>query len=286
MGRAAPSPVLLLAVLAVSASGLVVPAHPGAEMATRTMRKVVFSRASPEGVRLASAPAPTAGTIGDGQVLCRVACAGINPVDAKGLVGDKLPPWLGGLGRAAVEGAGVGFDFSGIVVRAPAASALREGDAVFGTAPPMTGSFAEEIIVPLDQVAPKPRSLSFAEAAALPLVGLTALQSLVHDNGLCQGQHLLVIGASGGVGHVACQLAKAVGAAVTAVCSARNHDLNICTYVRIHIMYIHTHTHIGVQHPQPRPRASLGRGPRRRLLPGRCGDTARPARRRCRARGV
>ena len=224
MGRAAPSPVLLLAVLAVSASGLVVPAHPGAEMATRTMRKVVFSRASPEGVRLASAPAPTAGTIGDGQVLCRVACAGINPVDAKGLVGDKLPPWLGGLGRAAVEGAGVGFDFSGIVVRAPAASTLREGDAVFGTAPPMTGSFAEEIIVPLDQVAPKPRSLSFAEAAALPLVGLTALQSLVHDNGLCQGQHLLVIGASGGVGHVACQLAKAVGAAVTAVCSARNHD--------------------------------------------------------------
>ena len=74
---------------------------------------------------------------------------------------------------------------------------------------------------------------SFAEAAALPLVGLTALQSLVHDNGLCQGQHLLVIGASGGVGHVACQLAKAVGAAVTAVCSARNHDLNICTYVPI-----------------------------------------------------
>ena len=126
-------------------------------------------------------------------MLCHVACAGLNPVDAKGLVGDKLPEWLSGVGRSAIEGCVVGFDFSGTVVRAPESSNFKPGDAIFGTAPPMVGTFAEEIEVPLDQVAAKPPSLTFSEAAALPLVGLTALQSLKHDNGLCEGQHLLVV---------------------------------------------------------------------------------------------
>ena len=127
-------------------------------------------------------------------------------------------------GRVGIEGCGVGFDFSGTVIRAPESSSFKTGDSIFGTAPPGHGTFSEEIVVPLDQVALKPPSLSFAEAAALPLVGLTALQSLKHDNGLDQGQHLLLIGASGGVGHVACQVAKALGAKVTAICSARNSD--------------------------------------------------------------
>ena len=87
------------------------------------------------------------------KVLCRVACAGLNPVDAKGLVGDKLPAWMSGASRQAIEGCGVGFDFSGTVIRAPPLSKLKEGDAIFGTAPPMVGTLSEEILVPLDQIA-------------------------------------------------------------------------------------------------------------------------------------
>jgi len=146
----------------------------------------------PEGVKLVTTRAKEPTSKGDSVLLCHVACAGLNPVDAKGLVGDKLPEWLSGLGRTAIEGCVVGFDFSGTVVRAPDTSNFKPGDAIFGTAPPMMGTFAEEIWVPLDQVAAKPPSLTFSEAAALPLVGLTALQSLKHDNALCEGQHLLV----------------------------------------------------------------------------------------------
>lgn len=157
------------------------------------VRKIVYSSAHPEGIKLVSVPGATDESGGAAnRVLCHVACAGLNPVDAKGLVGDKLPEWLSGVGRTAIEGRVVGFDFSGTVVSAPATSPFKAGDAIWGTAPPLVGTFAEEISVPLDQIAPKPPSLTFSEAAALPLVGLTALQSLKHDNGLCEGQHLLV----------------------------------------------------------------------------------------------
>ena len=151
------------------------------------------ARIHPEGVKLVATRSKNEPTSKGDSVLCHVACAGLNPVDAKGLVGDKLPEWLSGVGRSAIEGCVVGFDFSGTVVRAPESSNFKPGDAIFGTAPPMVGTFAEEIEVPLDQVAAKPPSLTFSEAAALPLVGLTALQSLKHDNGLCEGQHLLVV---------------------------------------------------------------------------------------------
>ena len=161
-----------------------------------------------------------------GEVLCRVVCSGVNPVDAKFLFGDKLPRFLASRGRKMVEGRIAGIDFAGIVEQAPAECArFKPGDAVFGTAPPGRGTFAEYVAAPLYQVAHKPASLSFEEAAVLPLVGLTAIQALQYDNSLGGGQHLLLIGASGGVGHVALQVAKALNARVTAICSSRNRDL-------------------------------------------------------------
>ena len=189
---------------------------------------VVYRRQDREGIKVVSRSVPFFNATKAGSsVLVRVAYAGINPVDAKGLVGDKLPPWLSTLvARRAIEGRVVGFDFSGTVASVPAGcQKFKVGDPVFGTMPPGVGSFCEQVVAPLDQIARKPASLSFAEAAALPLVGLTAYQALLQDNGLCAGQHLLLIGASGGVGHVALQVAKSVGATVTAVCSARNKDL-------------------------------------------------------------
>eukprot|EP00282_Hemiselmis_andersenii_P040093 CAMPEP_0169432120 /NCGR_PEP_ID=MMETSP1042-20121227/3312_1 /TAXON_ID=464988 /ORGANISM="Hemiselmis andersenii, Strain CCMP1180" /LENGTH=221 /DNA_ID=CAMNT_0009542579 /DNA_START=116 /DNA_END=777 /DNA_ORIENTATION=+ len=190
------------------------------------MRAVVYSRLDVEGIKVVSKARPAAvnATKKGNNILCRVVCAGINPVDAKGLVGDKLPHACSPLARRAIDGKTVGFDFAGTVMEVPAGCEYKPGDAVYGTMPPGAGSFCEYVSAPLDQVAKKPSSLSFSEAASLPLVGLTSVQALVHDNGLVSGQHLLLIGASGGVGHVALQVAKAVGASVTAVCSQRNAE--------------------------------------------------------------
>ena len=95
---------------------------------------------------------------------------------------------------------------------------------MFGTTPIGVASIADQVATPAHQVAAMPRALSFAEAAALPLVGLTALQ-IFRRNGLCEGQRLLLLGAGGGVGHVALQVARALGARVTAVAGAASADL-------------------------------------------------------------
>lgn len=99
---------------------------------------------------------------------------------------------------------------------------FQPGDEVFGTA---GGSWAELVCAREDRLAPKPANLSFAEAAAVPVAGITALQAL-RDHGHVQpGQKVLINGASGGVGTFAIQIAKALGADVTAVCSTRNVEL-------------------------------------------------------------
>eukprot|EP01052_Picozoa_sp_SAG31_P034431 SAG31_NODE_4024_length_3655_cov_1.557087_1_plen_231_part_00 len=131
-----------------------------------------------------------------------------------------------------VAGYTPGFDFSGEVISAPRGSGFREGDEVFGIAVDPTdiakghlhGSFAEVVAAPVLQVAHKPASLTHVQAAALPLVGTTCIQAF-QQHSLGSGQRLLVIGASGGVGHVAVQIAaRSFGAHVTAVCSGRNRD--------------------------------------------------------------
>jgi NADPH:quinone reductase-like Zn-dependent oxidoreductase len=106
----------------------------------------------------------------------------------------------------------------------PGVSTWRPGEALFGAVERL-GSLAERVCVPISAVAAKPPSLSFEHAAALPVAGLTAVQGFKDAGGLRSGDRVLVNGASGGVGTFAVQVAKALGAHVTGVCSARNADL-------------------------------------------------------------
>jgi NADPH:quinone reductase-like Zn-dependent oxidoreductase len=99
---------------------------------------------------------------------------------------------------------------------------LRVGDELFGIG---EGSFAEYVCARADRLAPTPKNLTFEQAAALPVSALTALQALRDHGKARSGQKVLVIGASGGVGTFAVQIAKALGADVTAVCSTRNVDI-------------------------------------------------------------
>ena len=168
------------------------------------------------------------------HALIRVHAAGVNPVDAKFIIGDKLPEsWMAWAARRAT-GHTPGFDFSGVVtdIEPINAAGLSIGDEVFGFAcnpahfvlrpcSSLHGSFAEYIAAPINQIAKKPQALTHTEAAALPLVGTTALQAFSQHQ-LRKGQRLLVIGASGGVGHVAVQVATHLGVHVTAVCSSKN----------------------------------------------------------------
>ena len=101
---------------------------------------------------------------------------------------------------------------------------LKAGDAVYGY-PTFGGGWADYVTVKEWEVAPKPKSLSFAEAAAVPMGALTAWQSLVDVAGLHEGQTVLIHGGSGGVGTFAIQIAKARGARVIATASTANQDL-------------------------------------------------------------
>ena len=163
------------------------------------------------------------------HVFCRVLAAGVNPVDAKAVVADKLPESCVGLARRAVAGRTVGFDFSGVVVGVGAAAAAQfaPGDAVYGCMPPLQGTFCDFVVAPMSQIAHKPTSISRVEAAALPIPIVTTVQAM-RAHGCADAsvrQNVLVIGASGGVGIVATQVAKAYGNDCVAVCSAKNAEL-------------------------------------------------------------
>jgi reticulon-4-interacting protein 1, mitochondrial len=160
------------------------------------------------------------------HVLVKVDVIGLNPVDAKQVIRDKLPlSWRRGrrlLHNFLVKDTRVGFDFAGTVAQSH--QLFEVGTRVFGTMPPLKGSCAEYISVPSHQLAEAPRCLSSEECAALPLVGLTAWQAL--SPYIVQGHsRVLILGGSGGTGHVALQIAKALGAAqVTGLCSTSNVD--------------------------------------------------------------
>jgi NADPH:quinone reductase-like Zn-dependent oxidoreductase len=116
-----------------------------------------------------------------------------------------------------------GLDLAGTVAAVgPGVIKFSPGDEVFGTG---KGSFAEYTVAPQDQLASKPAGLSFEQAAVVPVSGLTALQALTDIGRLQPGQQVLIIGASGGVGSYAVQLAKALGAEVTGVSSPTKLDL-------------------------------------------------------------
>jgi len=162
-------------------------------------------------------PAPRAD-----EVLVRVHAAAVNAYDWHFMRGDPRLARLT-MGFGAPKQKIRGRDFAGRVEAVgPAVAGLRPGDEVYGEA---DGAFAEYVCVPGDQLGPKPANLTFEQAAAVPLAGNTALMG-VRDVGRVQsGQRVLVNGASGGVGTFAVQIAKALGAEVTGVCSTRNADL-------------------------------------------------------------
>lgn len=159
---------------------------------------------------------------GEGEVLIRVKSAGVNPVDAavaRGMLKDAIPAEFPVI---------PGWDVAGVVEnRGHAARRFQEGDKVYAYArrPVIQhGTFAEYISLPESYLARTPGKISIEEAGGIPLVGLTAYQSLFDAGSLKEGETLLILGASGGVGSVAIQLAKNAGATVIGVASEKNHD--------------------------------------------------------------
>ncbi|MFI7542755.1 NAD(P)-dependent alcohol dehydrogenase [Actinoplanes sp. NPDC049599] len=156
------------------------------------------------------------------EVLVRVRAAAVNARDWHAMRGD---PYLARL-SFGLRGPRIrirGTDFAGEVAAVGAdVTGFRPGDQVFGEGP---SAFAEYVCVPQDAVAAKPAGLSFAQAAALPLAGNTALMGLRDLAQVGPGQRVLINGASGGVGTFAVQLGKFLGAEVTGVCSTRNAEL-------------------------------------------------------------
>lgn len=165
-----------------------------------------------------------------GEVRVRVRAIGVNPVDWKMRAGGGPL----GLARRLIGPRGPvipGVDFAGEVIeRAPDVTALAVGDRVVGGtdfARGQRGSYASEVVVRPDQCATLPDAISFDDAACLPIPGVTARRALVEHGriGARPGQRVLILGASGGVGVLAVQLARGLGATVWGVCSARNAAL-------------------------------------------------------------
>ena len=159
----------------------------------------------------------------DNQLLVKVHAAAINPLDWHEIRGT---PYFGramGMGWSSPKNPKRGVDFAGEVIAVgKGVTKFKPGDQVFGVAP---GSLAEYAWAREHRVALKPAAISWEEAAAIPVAAITALQSLRDAGKLKAGQKVLINGASGGVGTYGVQIAKALGAEVTAVCSGRNAEL-------------------------------------------------------------
>lgn len=186
-------------------------------MSNETMRAVVADEpGGPEVLRLREVPRPVPGLT---EILVRVKAAGVNPTDWKaraggGLSGKPFPAILG-------------YDVAGVIEEVgPGVTMYRPGDEVMGMPlfPTLPGAYAEYVAAPGRQFVPKPKALSFEQAAGLPLAALTAWQGLFDTAGLTGGQRVLVHAAAGGVGHLAVQIAKSAGAYVVGTASAPKHD--------------------------------------------------------------
>jgi NADPH:quinone reductase-like Zn-dependent oxidoreductase len=156
----------------------------------------------------------------EGEVLVRVRCASVNIADWYEVTGRPLVTRVT-RGIRTPKSNRIGTDYAGVVEAVGAGvTDFAPGDEVFGG---RDGAFAEYVCARADRsLTPKPANLGFDEAAAAPVAGITALQALTTKGRLQPGQHVLVHGASGGVGTYAVQIAKALGGFVTAVCSRRN----------------------------------------------------------------
>jgi NADPH:quinone reductase-like Zn-dependent oxidoreductase len=191
-----------------------------ANLQVTTMRAILQDRYGPaEVLQLGRVERPVPK---DDEVLVRVHAAGVDPGVWHLMTGLPYPIRLGyGLGKPKTRVRGQ--DVAGQVAAVGAkVTRFRPGDELFGTG---NGSFAEYACVREDRAAPKPANLSFEQAAAVPISAQTALQGLRDAGKVRAGQRVLVIGAAGGVGSFAVQLAKAFGAEVTGVCSTTKTEL-------------------------------------------------------------
>ncbi|MEY9965254.1 NADPH:quinone reductase-like Zn-dependent oxidoreductase [Streptacidiphilus sp. MAP12-16] len=174
----------------------------------------------PEVLRLEEIEQPVPGS---GEVLIRVHAAAVDPGVWHLTAGLPYLIRAMGFGLRAPKVRVRGLDVAGRVEAVgPNVTRLRPGDEVYGSCP---GAFAEYACAKEDTLAHKPRNLAYEQAAAVPLSACTALQALRDSGRLREGQTVLVIGAAGGVGSYAVQLAKAWGAHVTGVCSTDKADL-------------------------------------------------------------
>ncbi len=163
-------------------------------------------------------------SIGDGEVLVRVRAAGVDPGVWHLMTGEPYLVRVMGFGLRKPKVGVRGRDVAGVVEAAGArVTRFGPGDEVYGTCE--SGSFAEYAAAREERLASKPASVSFEQAAVVPISGVTALQA-VRDCGRVQpGHQVVVIGAAGGVGSFAVQIAKASGARVTGMCSTSKADL-------------------------------------------------------------
>jgi NADPH:quinone reductase-like Zn-dependent oxidoreductase len=176
------------------------------------MKAIMVSEpGGPDVLQLGAAEMPRPGP---GEVLVRVVSAGVGPWDAamrRGALGVPVP---------LIPGA----EFAGTVVGDTGAeSAFEDGEPVYGY-PGLTGCYAEYVTCPAEQLAPIPAGLDGIEAAAVPVDGMTALQGLTDALGVGAGDDVLITAGAGGLGHLAVQIARALGANVIATASPRNHD--------------------------------------------------------------
>jgi NADPH:quinone reductase-like Zn-dependent oxidoreductase len=174
----------------------------------------------PEVLRIEAVAKPTPS---DDQVLVRVHVAALNPLDWHSMRGEPYFMRLGG-GIGTPQDTTVGVDFAGTVETVGKnIKRFKPGDQIFGG---RSGALAQYVVVSeRSSVVHKPASVTFEQAAAIPIAAITALQGLRDHGHLEAGQSVLINGASGGVGTFAVQIAKSMGAQVTGVCSTRNLDL-------------------------------------------------------------
>jgi NADPH:quinone reductase-like Zn-dependent oxidoreductase len=185
-----------------------------------TMRAVVAESYGPPSALIISETAQP--DMQPGRILVSVHASSLNPLDWHGITGQ---PWLVRLPRNLRRRSSpvCGTDFAGVVTAvADDVTQWRVGDRVFGAA---GGAWAEVVVAKAGSLSRIPSGATFEEAASIPIAGVSALQALRDKGRVCSGQRVLINGASGGVGTFAVQIARHMGAHVTAVCSTRNVEV-------------------------------------------------------------
>jgi NADPH:quinone reductase-like Zn-dependent oxidoreductase len=207
-----------LTLLVALAASPIISANPTAQSPTPTMKAVVIHEyGGPQVLKYEDIPRPEPN---DDQLLVRVIAAGVNPVD--GMIRSGMFAKEGNRAFPIIPGG----DVAGVIEKVGSKiTKFKAGDPVFAyVSLDNSGGYAQYALVTEREAAPKPKSLTYVEAAAMPIVAITAWQALIDTAKLSAGQTVLIHGGSGGVGSFAIQIAKARGAKVIATASTANQD--------------------------------------------------------------